>query len=203
MRSSLRVNFGRLAPSGIAILAVAVCAGGCRKLLGSSERTSPGDIEANLEQLIDATKTGLNLQVSPRFTTFGPLPNGAPWDAPVPGAQTFEVQGQRVGFKTGSDGLIRERYEARACPLREIWSCVELWATGKFGKDGQLACVGLRLEKGDTIEKRKLDMRVADNCPFMTASAGPAQQVVRGIEKAQLEHTQRQEADKYLDPKAQ
>jgi hypothetical protein len=203
MPSPLRVNFERLAPAGIAILAVVVCAGGCRKLLGGSEQTSLGDIEANLEQLINATKTGLNLQVSPRFTTFGPLPNGTPWDAPVPGARTFEVHGQRVSFKTGSDGLIHERYEARACPLREIWSCVELWATGKFGKDGQLACVGLRLEKGDTIEKRKLDMRVADNCPFMTTSAGPAQQVVRGIEKAQLEHTQRQEADKYLDPKAQ
>jgi hypothetical protein len=162
-----------------------------------------GDIEANLDQLINVTKTGLNLQVSPRFTTFGPLPSATPWDAPVPGARTFETQGQRVSFKTGSDGLIHERYEARACPLREIWSCVELWATGKFGKDGQLACVGLRLEKGDTIEKRKLDMRTADNCPFMTTTPGPAQQVVRGIEKAQLEHTQRQEVDKYLDPKAQ
>ena len=181
MPSRLRVNFVRLAPAGIAVLAVAVCSGGCRKLLGGSEQTSMGDIEANLEQLINVTKTGLGLQVSPRFATFGPLPNGTPWDAPVPGARTFETQGQRVSFKTGSDGLIRERYEARACPLREIWSCVELWATGKFGKNGQLACVGLRLEKGDTIEKRKLDMRVADNCPFMTTSPGPAQQVVRGI----------------------
>jgi hypothetical protein len=162
-----------------------------------------GDIEANLEQLIAVTKTGLELQVSPRFLTFGPLPSGRPWDAPVSGTRTFEAQGQRVSLKTGSDGLIRERYEARACPLREIWSCVELWATGKFDKDGQLACVGLRLEKGATIDKRKLDMRTADNCPLLTASPGPAQQVVRGIEKAQLEHTQRQESDKYLDPKAQ
>lgn len=199
----LRVNFWRLASAGIAVLAVAVGSGGCRKLLGGSDQTSMGDIEANLEQLINPAKTGLNLQVSPRFVTFGPLPNATPWEAPVPGARTFEVQGQRIGFKTGGDGLIHERYEARACPLREIWSCVELWATGKFGKDGQLACIGLRLEKGDTIEKRKLDMRVADNCPFMTTTPGPAQQVVRGIEKAQLEHTQRQEADKYLDPKAQ
>jgi hypothetical protein len=203
MPTPLRVNIRRLVSAGIATLAVAVCAGSCRKLLGSSEQTSMGDIEANLDQLINVTKTGLNLQVSPRFTTFGPLPSAAPWDAPVPGARTFETQGQRVSFKTGSDGLIHERYEARACPLREIWSCVELWATGKFGKDGQLACVGLRLEKGDTIEKRKLDMRTADNCPFMTTTPGPAQQVVRGIEKAQLEHTQRQEVDKYLDPKAQ
>jgi len=165
-----------------------------------------GDIESNLEQLIAVTKTGLDLQVSPRFLTFGPLPNGAPWDSPVPGTRAFEAQGQRVSLKTGSDGLIRERYEARACPLREIWSCVELWATGKFGKDGengQLACVGLRLEKGATIDKRKLDMRTADNCPLLTNSPGPAQQAVRGIEKAQLEHTQRQETDKYLDPKAE
>jgi hypothetical protein len=203
MPSSLRVNFRRLAPAGVAILAVAVSTGGCRKLFGGGEYTSMGDIESNLEQLINVAKTGLNLQVSPRFMTFGPLPNGTPWDSPVPGAQTFEAHGQRLSFKTGGDGLIHERYEARACPLREIWSCVELWATGKFGKDGQLACVGLRLEKGLTIDKRKLDMRVADNCPFMTTTPGPAQQVVRGIEKAQLEHTQRQETDKYLDPKAQ
>ena len=214
MSHSPRVNFRRLATAGIAtltvaVLAVAICTGGCRKILAGSETTSMGDIESNLEQLINPAKTGLDLQVSPRFVTFGPLPSATPWDTPVPGARTFEVQGQRISFKTGSDGLIRERYEARACPLREIWSCVELWATGKFGKgdkggkDGQLACVGLRLEKGDTIEKRKLDMRVADNCPFMTATPGPAQQVVRGIEKAQLEHTQHQETDKYLDPKAQ
>jgi len=196
----------------MAMVAVALSTGGCRKILGGSEFTSMGDIETNLEQLINPAKTGLNLQVSPRFATFGPVPNAAPWDSPVPAARTFEIQGQRLTFKTGSDGLIRERYEARACPLREIWSCVELWATGKFGQgnqgnqgknDGQLACVGLRLEKGDTIEKRKLEMRTGDNCPFMTAVPGSAQQVVRGIEKAQLEHAQRQEADKYLDPKAQ
>jgi hypothetical protein len=202
MSPSLCVNFRRLAQTAGAVLAIAVCTGGCRKILGGGEQTSMGDLDANLEQLIQVTKTGLNLQVSPRFTTFGPLPSGTPWDSPVPGTRTFEVQGQRVSFKTGSDGLVRERYEARACPLREIWSCVELWATGKFGKNGQLACVGLRLEKGDTIEKRKLDMRAADNCPFMTTGPGPAQQVVRGLEKAQLEHAQRQEADQYLDPKA-
>ena len=203
MSPPLRVNLVRLARAGVALLAVAVSVGGCRKLFTGGEHTSMGDIESNLEQLINVTKIGLDLQVSPRFLTFGPLPNGTPWDAPVPSTRAFEAQGQRVSFKTGSDGLVRERYEARACPLREIWSCVELWATGKFGKDGQLACVGLRLEKGDTIEKRKLDMRVADNCPFMTTSPGPAQQVVRGIEKAQLEHTQRQEVDKYLDSKSQ
>jgi len=176
---------------------------GCRKLLGGGEQTSLDDVEANLDALIPATQTGLNLQVSPRFMTFGPLPSGTPWETPVPGSQTFEAQGQRIKLKTGRDGLIRERYEARACPLREIWSCVELWATGTFGRNGQLACVGLRLEKGATIEKRKLDMRTADNCPFMTTTPGPAQQVVRGIEKAQLEHTQAQESDRYLNPKAE
>jgi hypothetical protein len=80
---------------------------------------------------------------------------------------------------------------------------VELWATGRFGKNDELGCVGLRLENGDTIEKRKLDQRAADNCPFMTTSPGPAQQVVRAIEKAQLGHAQAQEPDRYLDPKAQ
>jgi hypothetical protein len=29
-------------------------------------------------------------------------------------------------------------------------------------------------------------------------SAGPAQQIIRGIEKAQMEHFQRQEADNFL-----
>jgi hypothetical protein len=188
--------------SGCLLLAASTSTG-CRKLFGGSQQTSLDDIEANLEQLIPATKTGLDLQVSPRFMTFGPLPSSSPWDTPVPGAQTFEAQGQRISFKTGRDGLIHERYEARACPLREIWSCVELWATGKFGKDGRLACIGLRLEKGATIEKRKLDMRMADNCPFMTTAPGPAQRVVRGIEKAQLEHAQAQEPDRYLDPKAE
>jgi hypothetical protein len=197
----LRVIGLRLAPACLLLLAGSL--GCCRKLLGGSEQTSMGDIEANLDRLIAVTKTGLDLQVSPRFMTFGPLPTGSPWDSPVAGSQTFEAHGQRISFKTGRDGLIRERYEARACPLREIWSCVEIWATGRFGKDGGLACVGLRLEKGDTIEKRKLDMRIADNCPFMTTTPGPAQQVVRGIEKAQLQHTQAQEPNRYLDPKAE
>jgi hypothetical protein len=200
---STRVTFLRSALAGLAVLAAAASTSGCRKILGGGEQTSMSDIENNLEQLIGPAKTGLDRQVSPRFMTFGPLPNGSPWDNPVPGSQTFEAHGQRVTFKTGSDGLIRERYEARACPLREIWSCVELWATGRFGKNGQIACVGLRLEKGVTIEKRKLDMRPDDNCPFMTTSPGPAQQIVRGLEKAQLGHTQRQEPDKYLDPQAQ
>jgi hypothetical protein len=185
------------------VLLAATSSAGCRKLLGNSEQTSLGDIEANLDQLIPATKTGLGLQISPRFMTLGPLPSASPWDEPVPGSRTFEAHGQRIRFKTGRDGLIHERYEARACPLREIWSCVELWATGRFGKNGQLACIGLRLEKGDTIEKRKLDMRIGDNCPFMTTTPGPAQQVVRGIEKAQLEHTQAQEPDRFLNPKAE
>jgi hypothetical protein len=121
----------------------------------------------------------------------------------VPGAQTFEAQGQPVKLKTGRDGMIRERYEARACPLREIWSCVELWATGRFGKDNEVACLGLRLEKGATIERRALEMRRADNCPFMTTSPGPAQQAVRGVEKAYLDHAQQQQPEKYLDPKGE
>jgi hypothetical protein len=200
MRLPLRVIAPQPALVGLAVVAWVLAPSGCRKLLGGSEQTSMSDIEANLEQLIGVTKRGLDLQVSPRFLTFGPLPNGTPWNNPVAGGKTFEAQGQRITFKTGSDGLVRERYEARACPLREIWSCVELWATGRFGENDQIACVGLRLEKGTTIEKRKLDMRRADNCPFMTTAPGPAQQVVRGLEKAQLEHAARQEPDKYLTP---
>jgi hypothetical protein len=176
---------------------------GCRKILGMTEQTSMDDVESNLELLIPVTKTGLDLQVSPRFLTFGPLPSASPWDTPVSGSRTFEAHGRQLKFKTGTDGLIHERYEVRACPLREIWSCAELWATGKFGKDGQVACVGMRLEKGDTIEKHKLDMRMGDNCPFMTSTPSPAQQIIRGIEKAQFEHTQRQQPDKFLDPKTE
>jgi hypothetical protein len=200
MRPRLRVNRKILACVSLALAAASTP--GCRKILGGSEQTSMGDVEANLDQLINVTKSGLDLQVSPRFLTFGPVPGNAPWNAPVQAGQTIDVHGQRVAFKAGKDGLVRERYEARACPLREIWSCVELWATGRFGKNGELGCVGLRLEKGDTIEKRKLDLRTADNCPFMTSAPGPAQQVIRGLEKAQLDHTQRQEADRFLDPKA-
>ena len=198
-----RVISLRFAATALAALASISVFSGCRRLLGNSGQTSMADIEANLEQLIAPAQSGLDLQVSPRFLTLGPLPDGAPWDNPVPGSRTFEAHGQRLSFKTGSDGLIRERYEARACPLREIWSCVELWATGRFGKNGQLACVGLRLEKGFTIEKRKLDMRTADNCPFRTTTAGPAQKVVRELEKAQFQHTDQQQPDKYLDPKAE
>ena len=192
-----------LTSAWLTILGAAGGSTGCRRLLGGSEQTSLGDVESNLDALIPITQTGLGLQVSPRFMTFGPLPDGTPWDAPVSGGQTFEAQGQRIRLKTGHDGLIRERYEARACPLREIWSCVELWATGRLGKNGALACVGLRLEKGATIERRRLDMRTSDNCPFMITAPGPAQRVIRGIEKAQLEHTQRQQPDKFLDPKAE
>ncbi len=198
-----RVITQGLASACLTLLVVASTTSGCRKLLGGGDRTSLDDVEANLDQLIAPAKTGLDLQVSPRFMTFGPLPSNSPWETPVPASQTFEAHGQRITFKAGRDGMIRERYEARPCPLREIWSCVELWATGKFGKDGQLACVGVRLEKGDTIEKRKLDMRAADNCPFMTGGPGPAQQVVRGIEKAQLQHTQAQQPDRFLNPKAE
>ena len=196
----------RVTPLTVALLSVLTCAvaaGGCRKLLGGSETTSMSDIEANLDQLMPVSEEGLSLQVSPRFLTFGPLPSAKPWDSPVPGKRSFEAHGHHLTFKTGRDGMIRERYEARACPLREIWSCVELWATGRFGKDGRIACVGLRLEKGSTIEKRKLDMRQADNCPFMTTAPGPAQKAVRGIEKAYLDHAKQQQADRYLDPKGE
>ena len=203
MFSPRRVMSLRSAIAALAALASVPALCGCRRILGGGGQTSMADIESNLEQLIAPAQSGLDLQVSPRFLTFGPLPDGTPWDNPVPGSRSFEAHGRRLHFKTGSDGLIRERYEARACPLREIWSCVELWATGRFGKDGQLACVGLRLEKGATIEKRKLDMRAADNCPFRTTTPGPAQKVVRDLEKAQFQHTEQQQADKYLDLKAQ
>jgi hypothetical protein len=157
---------------GIVLLLAMVYLGSCRKILGNSERTSMSDVDTNLEQLIGVSVKGLDLQVSPRFLTFGPLPSATPWETPVSSTQSFVVQGQRVRFKTGSDGLVRERYEVRACPLREIWGCVELWATGKFANDGEVRCIGLRLEKGATIERRKLGIRNAASCPFMTA--GPS-----------------------------
>jgi hypothetical protein len=177
-------------------------AGGCHRSQ-SGGGASPADIQANLEQLIPVTEHGLDLQPTPLFLTFAPLPSVDPWDHPAPGGSPFEVLGQTVTLRPGSDGRIHERYEARACPLREIWSCVELWATGRLGAHGDLACVGLQLHKEATVERRGLEMREADNCPFRVTEQGPAQRVVRGIEKAQIEHTQRQEADKYLDPKAE
>lgn len=193
----------RSAVTALAVLTLIPAFGGCRKLLGrGGGQTSMADVEANLDALIAPAMSGLDLQVSPRFLTFGPLPNTAPWDNPVPGSQSFAAHGHHLSFKTGNDGLIRERYEVRACPLREIWSCVELWATGRFGKNDKLACVGLRLEKGATLEKRKLDLRAAENCPFRIAGPGPAQKIVRDLEKAQLQHTEQQQPDKYLDPKA-
>jgi hypothetical protein len=202
MRIPIRVTFLRLALAGFAV-ALAATVPGCRKLLTGAEDTSMSDIEANLEALIEPAKAGLDLQVSPRFLTFGPLPSPTPWKTPVPASRSFEAHGKQLSFKTGRNGLIRERYEARACPLREIWSCVELWATGRFGQNNELACVGLRLEKGDTIDRRKLEMRRADNCPFMTAAPGPAQQAVRGIEKAFLDHAKQQQPDKFLEAKSE
>jgi hypothetical protein len=193
----------RSALVALAAVSCLVSSGGCRKWLGGSEQTSMDDVEANLEQLIGIAQIGLDLEISPRFLTFGPLPSAMPWDQPVPGAQSFEAHGERITFKTGRDGMIRERYEARACPLREIWSCVELWATGRFGKNDSVACVGLRLEKGATIEQHKLDMRQTENCPFMTTGSGPAQQAVRGVEKAFLDHAQQQRAERYLAPSAE
>jgi hypothetical protein len=101
MAIPFRVTFLRFALAGVAVLVVAASNPGCRKLIGGAEETSMGDIEANLEELIEPAKAGLDLQVSPRFLTFGPLPNATPWDAPVPGSRTFETHGKQVAFKTG------------------------------------------------------------------------------------------------------
>ncbi len=74
-------------------------------------------------------------------------------------------------------------------------------ATGRFGKNGEIMCFGLQLQKHpNEVVRQDIAFRSADFCPFQM-SAGPAQQIIRGIEKAQMEHFQRQEPDKYLDPK--
>jgi hypothetical protein len=169
----------------------------CRKQLGDGI-TSQRDVDANLDGFIDAVKSGLGMSVNARFLTFGPVPGPQPWDNPV-AAASVSVHGRNIPLLPGRDGLIHERYEARPCPLKTIFECVEIMATGRFGKDGEIMCFGLQLQKHpDQVVRQDIAFRSADFCPFQM-SPGPAQQIIRGIEKAQMEHFQRQEPDKYLD----
>jgi hypothetical protein len=175
------------------------CLISCRKQLGDGT-TSERDVDSNLDGFIEVAQSGLGFSVNPRFLTFGPVPGPRPWDNPA-AAGSVSVQGRNVPLRPGRDGLVHERYEARPCPLKPIFECVELLATGRFGKDGEIMCFGLQLQKhpGEVVRK-DIAFRSADFCPFQM-SAGPAQQIIRGLEKAQMEHFQRQEPDKYLDPK--
>jgi hypothetical protein len=169
----------------------------CRKQLDDGT-TSQRDVDANLDGFIEVTESGLGLPVNPRFLTFGPVPGPRPWDNPV-AAASVSAQGRSIPLRPGRDGLVHERYEARPCPLKPIFECVEIMVTGRFGKDGEIMCFGLQLQKHpNEVVRKNIAFRSADYCPFQM-SAGPAQQIIRGIEKAQMEHFQRQEPDKYLD----
>jgi hypothetical protein len=172
----------------------------CRKSLGDGT-TSQRDVDSNLDGFIEAVQSGLSLPVNPRFLTFGPVPTERPWDNPV-ATGPLQVLDHTIPLRPGRDGLIHERYEARPCPLKTIFECVEILATGRFGKDGELMCFGLQLQKHpNQVVRQDIAFRSAGFCPIQM-SPGPAQQIVRGIEKAQLEHFQRQEPDRHLDPKA-
>jgi len=193
-RENMGMRFSRL-------IGVVFCVGllvSCRKQLGDGT-TSQRDVDANLDGFIDVVKSGLGLSVNARFLTFGPVPGPRPWDNPA-AATSVTVQGQNISLRPGRDGLVHERYEARPCPLKPIFECVEILATGRFGRDGEIMCFGLQLQKHpNEVVRQDIAFRSADYCPFQM-SPGPAQQIIRGIEKAQLEHFQRQETDKYLDP---
>jgi len=184
-------------------IGVVLCIGllvSCRKQLGDGIALQR-DVDANLDGFIDIVKSGLNQPVNARFLTFGPLPGPRPWDTPAATA-SVSVQGRHIPLRPGRDGLIHERYEAVPCPLKTIFECVEILSTGRFGRDGEIMCFGLQLQKHpNEVVRQDIVFRSADYCPFQR-TAGPAQQIVRGIEKAQLEHFQRQEPDKYLDPTA-
>jgi hypothetical protein len=170
----------------------------CHKQLGDGT-TSERDVDANLDGFIEVVKSGLALPVNARFLTFEPVPGPLPWDNPA-AATSVSVQGRNIPLRPGRDGLVHERYEARPCPLKTIFECVEIMATGRFGKDGEIMCFGLQLQKHpNQVVRQDIAFRSADFCPFQM-SAGPAQQIIRGLEKAQMEHFQRQEPDKYLDP---
>jgi hypothetical protein len=184
------------------LIGIVLCVGlliSCRKQLGDGN-TSQRDVGANLDGFVEVVKSGLALPVNPRFLTFGPVPGPRPWDSPAPASVT--VQGRNIPLRPGRDGLIHQRYEARPCPLKTIFECVEILATGRFGKDGEIMCFGLQLQKHpNEVAQQDIAFRSAEFCPFQM-SAGPAQQIIRGLEKAQMEHFQRQEPDNYLDPAA-
>ena len=151
----------------------------CLVLLASCRKTSaPGsaareDILKNLESFVEGVKSGLSEAVTPRFRTFGPVPTERPWDRPV-ATGSLMVMDRTIPLRTGRDGLIHERYEARPCPLRPIFECVELLATGRFGPHGEVMCFGFQLQKsGDQVVRQEIPMRPKEQCPYQ-AAPGPA-----------------------------
>lgn len=172
----------------------------CRKSPADGNTARP-DVLKNLEGFIEPVKAGLSETVNPRFLTFGPVPTEQPWDRPV-AAGSLPVLNSTIKLRTGGDGLIHERYEARPCPLRPIFECVELLATGRFGGHGEVMCFGLQLQKDSgKVVRKEIPLRAGDLCPYQ-AAPGPAQQVIRGIEKAQMDHFKMQDPDRQLDPNA-
>jgi hypothetical protein len=172
----------------------------CRKAPTSGDTAQP-DVLKNLEGFVEPVKAGLSEAVNPRFLTFGPVPTEQPWERPV-ATGALMVMNRTTSLRTGHDGLIHERYEARPCPLKPIFECVELLATGRFGGHGEVMCFGLQLQKqGDQVVRQEIPMRAGSLCPYQ-AAPGPAEQVIRGVEKAQMEHFKMQDPDRHLDPTA-
>lgn len=177
----------------------------CRKAPTSGDTAKPDttkpDVLKNLEGFIEPVKAGLSETVNPRFLTFEAVPTEQPWERPV-ATGALVVLNRTTSLRTGRDGLIHERYDARPCPPKPISECVELMATGRFGGQGEVMCFGLQLQKqGDQVVRQEIPLRAGSQCPYQRAP-GPAEQVVRGIEKAQMEHFKKQTPDRHLDPTA-
>jgi hypothetical protein len=144
----------------------------CRKSPADGSTARP-DVLKNLEAFIEPVKAGLSEAVNPRFLTFGPVPTEQPWERPV-ATSSFMVMNRTTVLSTGSDGLVHERYEARPCPLRPIFECAELLATGRFGGHGEIGCFGLQLQKqGGEVVRQEIPLRAAELCPYQ-ATPGPA-----------------------------
>jgi len=145
----------------------------CRRSPDSGN-TAPPDVLKNIEGFIEPVKAGLADSANPRFLTFGPVPTQQPWERPV-ATGSIMVMDRTTVLRTGRDGLIHERYEARPCPSRPLSECVELLATGRFGGHGEIMCFGLQLgKKGDQVFREEIPLRAGELCPQQTPSAQPA-----------------------------
>jgi hypothetical protein len=145
----------------------------CRKSPAEANMAH-ADVLRNLESFIEPVEAGLSEATNPRFLTFGPVPTEQPWERPV-ATGSLTVMNRTTVLRTGRDGFINERYEARPCPSRPISECVELWATGRFGRQGEVMCFGLQLQKqGGQVARQEIPLRASDQCPYRT-TPGPTQ----------------------------
>jgi hypothetical protein len=146
----------------------------CRKSQEGAVVAQP-EVMKNLEAFIEPVKAGLVDASNPGFRLFGPVPTAQPWERPV-ATGSLMVMDRTLVLRTGRDGLLQERYEARPCADKPLTECVELLATGRFGGKGEIMCFGLQLQKqGDEVVRQALPLRASEQCPYATAP-GPAPQ---------------------------